>query len=265
MTLTRLPGLVAIAILAMATGCQSSHSTDLQAAIDHYDSGSLTLAKIESQRIYEQGGTEAPEAAWLIGLCDYRLGRQVAARSAFALATDSPDPVLAARARAMIGQSYMDDDQPAAAAIQFEHAWPHLSGEDRRKCAEHAASAWARAGRADMVAMWSKRADEPVETTTVVTTSSTSIQTEDPGAFTIQVGAFKKQDGARQASRELNRMANGTSLGASTIRTRTDRHGSTLYLVQIGSFDSRHAARNAARDLTQREVMIVTVGSTTGG
>ncbi len=245
---------------SLLTGCQPQGGPTIDSASRQYENGSISLAKRDAQRIYERGGNDGPEAAWLIGLCDYRHGRTTAARAAFELAADSPDPVLAARAKAMIGQTLLEDGQPAAAAVQFEHAWPELRGDDRSNCARHAATAWSQAGRPDLARQWQDRITSSSGSTTNVTANmGSSTGPERAGNYTLQAGAFKKVDGARRAKDMMTRVAAGSGFGPASIRTRTDRHGRTLYLVQIGSFETRQQAITASRGMDEHELMIVTV------
>ena len=242
--------------LVSAMGCSNSSSTaGLAPAMKHYEAGSLSLAKMEAQQVYERQDGDHWEAAWVIGLCNQRLGRMTAARVDFELAAESPDPTLAARARAMLGQNLMDSGQPEAAAIQFEHAWPDLTGEDRRQCAEHASNAWAAAGRQDQAQRWQSLADSPDRPAAANTTTAQA--TNDQGRFTIQAGAYRDADGAQRARTELANRTNSAGFDSPTIRTRTDRHGTTLYLVQIGTFQSRHAAQSAMRSLRDRNLIVV--------
>jgi len=249
-------------ILPALSGCSHDDGTAMQAAVDQYENGAISLAKIKAQSVYEQGGPQAPEAAWLIGLCDYRHGRTTAARAAFELAAASPDPELSARAKAMIGQTLLDDGQPAAAAVQFEHAWPDLAGEDRASCATHAANAWSQVGRDDLAMQWADRSRLPTTPTTDAVLANQPEHTSQPGAagpFTLQAGAYKKADGAQRARDQLSRAVSRAGIGQTSIRTRTDRHGGTLYLVHIGSFSTRQQAIAASRALGQQDVMVVTV------
>jgi tetratricopeptide (TPR) repeat protein len=243
--------------VAFLGGCSSSSSTaSLEPAMQHYEEGSLSLAKMEAQQIYQRKDGDRWEAAWVIGLCNQRLGRMTAARINFELASDSPDTELAARARAMLGQNLMESGQPEAAAIQFEHAWPNLTGEDRRQCAEHASNAWAAAGRQDQAERWQSLADTPeyVASDPSTTTSTTSTAR---GRFTIQSGAYRDADGAKRARIDLASRADNAGFDEPVIRTRTDRHGATLYLVQMGTFQSRHAAQTAMRSLRDRDLIVV--------
>ena len=250
-------GLVLTA-LGITAGCSTSSTTaSLDPAMKHYEAGSLTLAKMEAQRIYERQDGDRWQAAWVIGLCNQRLGRMTAARVDFELAADSPDPTLAAKARAMLGQNLMDSGQPELAAIQFEHAWPDLTGEDRRQCAEHASNAWAAAGRQDQAKRWQTLADTPDHPETGSTTSYTATSNDTHGRFTIQAGAYRDADGAQRARTSLATRTSTAGFDAPTIRTRTDRHGTTLYLVQVGSFKSRHAAQTAMRSLRDRNLIVV--------
>ncbi|MDG1898330.1 MAG: SPOR domain-containing protein [Phycisphaerales bacterium] len=251
--------------IPVTAGCHSSDGPTIDTALNEYENGSISLAKLDAQEIYQRGGSDAPEAAWVIGLCDYRHGRMVAAREAFQLAASSPSPELSARAKAMIGQTLLEDGQPAAAAIQFEHAWPELRGDDRASCATHAATAWALAGRDDLASEWARKsrlAPTPPTSTLAADQTRTSPARNDDGTFTLQFGAFKKAEGARRAQEQLTGMSNRSGLGAPRIRTRTDRHGGTLYLVQLGSFETRQQAIRASRSLAPDSLMVVTVDTT---
>ena len=245
---------------SLLTGCHSQGGPTIESASRQYENGSISLAKRDAQRIYEQGGDDAPEAAWLIGLCDYRHGRTTAARAAFELAASASDPVLAARAKAMIGQTLLEDGQPAAAAVQFEHAWPELRGDDRSNCAQHAATAWSQAGRPDLAQQWQDRTSIDYGSTAGVTANlGSSTGPDTTGNYTLQAGAYKKVDGARRAKDMMTRVAARAGFGPASIRTRTDRHGRMLYLVQIGSFETRQQAISASRGMGDHELMIVTV------
>lgn len=264
--MTMIPNRLLLAILlssiTLAAGCHSSDGPTIDSALGEYENGSISLAKFDAQEIYQRGGSDAPEAAWIIGLCDYRHGRMVAAREAFQLAASSPSPELSARAKAMIGQTLLEDGQPAAAAVQFEHAWPELRGDDRTSCATHAATAWALAGRDDLASEWARKsrlAPAPTTDALVATRNATASTSSEDGSFTLQFGAFKKAEGARRAQKQLTDMSSRSGLGAPRIRTRTDRHGGTLYLVQLGSFETRQQAIRASRSLAPESLLVVTV------
>lgn len=258
--MNRSTGSVVLLALSLLLGCQQHDGATIESATRQYENGSISLAKRDAQRIYEQGGPHTAEAAWLIGLCDYRHGRTTAARAAFELAASSDDPVLSARSKAMIGQTLLEDGQPAAAAVQFEHAWPELKGEDRSRCAQHAATAWSQAGRPDLAQQWIARTRTTASPgTTVAANRSTTTGAPSNGMFTLQAGAYKKADGAKRAKEQMSRVAARAGIGPASIRTRMDRHGGMLYLVQIGSFETRQQAISASRGLPGHEVMVVTV------
>ena len=206
-TVTILLSISISCLVPTLTGCHQHDGAAMEAAVTQYDNGAISLAKIKAQKVYEQGGPQTSEAAWLIGLCDYRHGRTTAARAAFELASASPDPELSARAKAMIGQTLLEDGQPAAAAVQFEHAWPELTGDDRSRCATHAATAWSQAGRDDLATQWIARSTQPATPPARNVVANHSIQTiplTSDGPFTLQAGAYKKVDGARRAQEQLS-------------------------------------------------------------
>ena len=221
--------------MALLTGCQTHTTPTIESASGMYENGSISLAKRDAQLIYERGGPDAQEAAWLIGLCDYRHGRTTAARAAFELAADSSNAPLAARAKAMIGQTLLEDGQPAAAAVQFEHAWPELRGDDRSKCAQHAATAWSQAGRPDLAQQWQSRTREAHTSASQVTANrSSSTGTSSGGSYTLQAGAYKQVDGARRAKEQMTRVGARAGIGPASIRTRTDRHARFVGTERVG-------------------------------
>jgi len=250
----RIP-LLALACLLLL-GCGSSRTSSLQPALQDYEAGHLSIARLEAKRILERDDAEKYEAAWVIGLCNQRLGNNSAALDAFQTASRSPDPTLSAQARAMVGQCMVESGQPAVAAVQFEHAWPELKGEDRRQCARHAVLAWREAGREDRAELWTARLDDTGEPQHD-TPASLPIEGVMPQRFTLQAGAFRDKGGARRACDELARPAERAGVASPIVRSRTDRHGSTLYLVHVGSFFSRNDATKARRDFKGMDMIVV--------
>ena len=161
MAVIRIPLLALTCLLLL--GCSSSRTSSLQPAFQDYEAGHLSIARLEAKRVFERDDADKYEAAWVIGLCNQRLGSDSAALAAFETASKSPDPALSARARAMVGQCLVESGQPAVAAVHFEHAWPELKGEDRRQCARYAAQAWREAGREDRAELWASRLDDSGE------------------------------------------------------------------------------------------------------
>ncbi|MDG2292512.1 MAG: SPOR domain-containing protein, partial [Phycisphaerales bacterium] len=218
-----------------------------------YDNNALSLAKMEAQKVYDRNDDDRWEAAWIMGLCNERLGRRDAARANFEIAANAPDPTLASRARAMLGQNMLQSGHAEAAAIQFEQAWPHLTGNDRRECAQHAAAAWAQAGQHDQARRWSQLAVAPSSSQA---TSGGSASKEE-SLFHLQVGAYRDVTGAKRAQGNLVAAAQNAGVHAPVIRTRTDRHGGTLYLVQLGEFQTRTEADAARRSMRNHNLIVV--------
>ncbi len=254
MAVFRITLLVLACLLVL--GCGSSRTSSLQPAIQDYEAGHLSIAQLQAKRILKRDDAEKYEAAWVIGLCNQRLGNDSAALEAFQMASRSPDPALSARARAMVGQCLVESGQPAVAAVQFEHAWPELKGEDRRQCARYAVLAWREAGREDRAELWTTRLDDTGEPR-LDAPAPLPIEGLMPERFTLQAGAFRDEGGALRACDDLARPAQRAGVTPPTVRSRTDRHGSTLYLVHVGSFYSRNDAAKARRDFKGRDMIVV--------
>ena len=250
----RIPLLALICLVLL--GCSSSRTSSLQPAVQEYDSGHLSLARIEAKRVFDRGEADKYEAAWVMGLCNQRLGNNTAALESFKEASKSPDQMLSARARAMTGQCLVESGQPAVAAVQFEHAWNVLKGEDRGQCAQQAVVAWRQAGWEDRAQLWMARVDDTGETRHD-TTSPPPLHEAQQGRFTLQAGAYQDEDGAHRACDNLARPAQRAGVSSPVVRSRTDRHGTTLYLVHVGSFPSRNEAASARRDFKYTDMIVV--------
>jgi len=254
MAVIRIPLLALTCLLLL--GCSSSRTSSLQPAFQDYEAGHLSIARLEAKRVFERDDADKYEAAWVIGLCNQRLGSDSAALAAFETASKSPDPALSARARAMVGQCLVESGQPAVAAVHFEHAWPELKGEDRRQCARYAAQAWREAGREDRAELWASRLDDSGEAQHYIP-APVPIEGVARERFTLQAGAFRDEGGARRACNELAMPAERAGVTTPIVRSRTDRHGSTLYLVHVGSFMSRNDAARARRDFKNMDMIVV--------
>ncbi|MBM43587.1 MAG: hypothetical protein CMJ36_01040 [Phycisphaerae bacterium] len=248
--------LLALACLLLA-GCSSQRSSSLQPAIQEYDAGHLSLARLKARRVLQRDDADSYEAAWIMGLCSQRLGDNAAALESFEVASGSPEPLLAARARAMAGQCLVNAGQPAVAAVQFERAWDELQGEDRRQCAEHAVNAWREAGREDRARLWAARVDDTGNPGPRPRASTEALESQSSGRFTLQAGAYRDEGGARRACDDLLRSARNAGVSTPVVRTRMDRHGATLYLVHVGSFTSRNHAAMARREFESMDMIVV--------
>ena len=88
-----------IAILLLAAGCETTPTatTSLSNATARYQAGDLDAARSIATPLVRHDGTESDEAAWIIGLCDYRQDRMTAARERFRYVTTGPNTSLAAQ------------------------------------------------------------------------------------------------------------------------------------------------------------------------
>lgn len=179
--------------------------------------------------------SDAGRADYLAGLSAYRLGDNEQAHRRLTAAAAGLTGEDAAKARAALGIVELEQDRPAEAAEAFAAAWPALRGEDARQAARFAAAANQQIGDDETAAAWDRRARE------------TADSARPGGSFTIQVGAFRERDRAERAAVDAAEVAGNMGFAPVRIVTRSDRHGSVLYVVQLGVFDTRTEAASARR------------------
>ncbi|MDG2422483.1 MAG: SPOR domain-containing protein [Phycisphaerales bacterium] len=242
--------LFALTALLLVVGCESTQGnrSALTLASARYEAGDFNRARdlAEPLRSHEQPQSE--EAAWIIGLCDYRQGKLQQAETQFRFITTGTDKALAAQARVMLAQIDLSKGHPSLALASLSRAWSHLPSEHRRRAAELAVTAAKVMNDAKAEDQWLARMPSaPSRSTTEIKALR--------DRYTLQAGAYRNRSGAESLKSSLN--GKDCSLGDASIRTRTDRRGRTLYLVQIGSFTTRAAADAARGELRGTELVVV--------
>ena len=194
-------------------------------------------------------GRRRAAAAYLAGLAAYRMGDFEEARRHLAVGARSPQPATAGSARAVLGLMLIEQQHDGEAAAQLAEASALLAGEDARRAASHAASAYQRAGVADSAARWleiARRGGSPPPP-------------GGGGGFTLQVGAFRERRHADRAASEAAGVAERHGLLPVQVVPGRDDRGRTLYLVQFGRFESRLAAAAARGRLGELQFIVATL------
>ena len=239
-------------MLMMSMGCETAPSTRsaITQATEAYEAGQLEVARAKAVPLVQASGPRSDEAAWIVGLCDYREGNLASAESRFRYVTTGTDRPLAAQARVMLGQIELAQGQPSQCLASLARAWSDLPETHHRRAAELGVTAAEALDDPRAEDLWLSRMP-------AATSRTTSQMISLRERFTLQAGAFRNRDGAESAKVQLEEQPGINKLGTANIRTRTDRRGDTLYLVQIGSFSTRSAADAARRGMDAVEFVVV--------
>ncbi|MAT82015.1 MAG: hypothetical protein CMJ29_10295 [Phycisphaerae bacterium] len=242
--------LMCLTTLILVSGCAASQNnrSPLAMASASYESGDLNRARTLAQPYRSHELPESEEAAWIIGLCDYRQKRLQDAEAEFRFVTTGSDPALAAQARVMLAQIDLSKGNPSLTLSGLARAWPNLPETHRRRAAELAVAAAQAMNDSQAEDQWLSRMPAAPSRTTGELRALRD-------RYTLQAGAYRNRSGAEHLRSKLNEQ--NCILGDATIRTRTDRRGDTLYLVQIGSFTTRAAADAARGSLKGTELVVV--------
>lgn len=248
----RLPAAALAALLSAGCAGGRAASGGLDAALSRYEAGQYQQARrlAEEVRRQESRPDVRAKAAYLDGLCAYRLGDDAAAGDDLRIAAESGVAPTAGKARAVLGLVLLRADRPGEAAAQLAQASRALIGPDARQAAAHAALAYERAGDRSAARAWRRIAEADEQT---------MADAAGPGAggFTLQAGAFRQRDHAARAARDATPIAQHHGLDPVNIVPMRDDHGEVMYLVQFGRFNSRTAATEARTKLGSLQIIVV--------
>jgi len=222
----------------------------LVAASAAYEAGDFAGAYRAAAPLADGRGPAGAEAAYLAGLCARRLNRDAAAERHLRRATQARDATLAGDAGAALGLLYSEQGRYASAVRALESAAPLLAGEDRAQAYYYLAAAQQKLGRAAEARTHFRLARK--------TTQDDALRGEidrqmAATGWTVQTGAYRDADNARQAARELGARVRGA---APRLVTADDGRGGTLHLVQIGTFTTHDSARRFAAQLGRDAVIV---------
>jgi len=241
--------------LLLAGGCATTASLDR--AIADYEAGRFSLSLAEAERAANQGdAVSRDEAAYLAGLSAYRRGRDAEARRWLSSSARSSDDWLAGQSLVTLGSVENRGGDLRAAARAFTRAAERLPDADEAARAR-AAAGWAYrelgddANAREQFSLAKVPASGPVPPTPAPPRSPPSPAGRPPaetspaataGAFTIQAGAFREADRARDRAGEIAPKARSLGLGAPIVRTKSSGSGGSIWVVQVGRFPDRASA-----------------------
>ena len=242
--------LLSLTTLLLLAGCNAPDGdrSGLTMASARYEAGDLDRARALATPYRSHEQPQAEEAAWIIGLCDYRQERLKDATSEFRFVTTGNDRALASQARVMLAQIDLSQGNPSLALAGISRAWGNLPAQHQRRAAELAVTAAQSMNDSAAEDKWLARMPAAPSRTTRELKALRD-------RYTLQAGAYRNRTGAEHLKSRLNKQ--DCPLGNATIRTRTDRRGETLYLVQIGSFTTRAAADAARGNVKGTELVVV--------
>ena len=242
--------LIALITALTITGCNTPQGTSsaISLASAQYESGKFDQARRVAQPLLTSTSPESDQAAWIIGLCDYRQKRMQQARKQFRFVASGSDRALSAQARVMLAQIDLADGKPSLCLASLDRAWSNLPQQYRRRASEIGVAAAKTLGDTKAEAQWLDRMPSAPTRTTPELASLRE-------RFTLQLGAYRSKSSAEKLKANIDQSHSG--LGQARIRTRTDRRGDKLYLVQIGSFSTRSAAKAARGRIPGQESVVV--------
>ena len=187
------------------------------------------MSEMWSKKSLEQH-QNVDEAQYMMGLCEFQLGRLESATQWFDQAGSSSNSEVRGKATAMLGIISSSKGDFDEARAQFAIAATELTGRDKRE-------AIARSG-------------SPIQQ-----------ETGDWGStyFTLQFGAYRDQTNAKQAVHSISNSLNEHGLGEPWILEETDRFGRTMFLVQAGRFSTRVKASTLRKSANLPQCIVATV------
>lgn len=247
-------GLLAVVTLVM-TGCESTpqasaddaNATELIAQADAaYDRGEYVTAYRTAIRVANrQNNPDRHLAAYIAGMSTWKLRDYTNAAFYLDSAKQAADPQLAADAQAALGLVHAETGQHDKAVAELLAAAPNLTGNDRANAYLFAAISQQKLGqrtsaRTNLLLAQRYATDAAIRDQVNELLGVTG--------YTLQTGAFTKDQNARKAAQELAAKAQPLNIGRTRILAIT-RDGRQFYRVQIGQFVSTEAANRARNTL----------------
>ncbi|MDP7008811.1 MAG: SPOR domain-containing protein [Phycisphaerales bacterium] len=186
----------------------------MEKALLEYDQGQWSISEMWAKKALNESES-SDEAAYLIGLCEFRMQRIEKSKQWFTQASESSNEEVRGKSNAMLGIIASSTGDYVTAARAFEEASADLSGSDRAKASSHA-----------------------IATSSGNSFSSSTIA----GSYTLQFGAYQSLENAKNAANKLGSQLRLAGIGNVSIFEEKSKMGTALFVVQAGSFDTRAAA-----------------------
>jgi len=198
----------------MFCGCSSNGPKAMERSLQEYNQGQWSISAMWANKALHNEN-DHDKAAYVLGLCEFRMQHADKAKGWFEQAAESDDESVRGKAYAMLGIIASDDGDFVTAALAFELATSDLDGIDKTNAISRSAAAKGGTSFASTVS---------------------------DGEYTLQFGAYKNLENAKHAASQLGSDLRLAGLGSPAIVKEKSTLGKVLFMVQAGSFDSRVAA-----------------------
>ena len=206
--------IITTTLFFMLIGCSNNSPKAMERSLQEYNQGQWSISAMWATKALENKDNQ-DEAAYILGLCEFRMQHVTKAKGWFEQAAKSENETVRGRVSAMLGIIASNDGDYVTAALAFEQATDDLEGIDKTKASSRSAAA--KAG------------------TSFASTISN-------GGYTLQFGAYQNLENAKHAAEKLGSDLRLAGLGSPSIVEEKSAVGKVLFMVQAGSFDSRGAA-----------------------
>lgn len=238
----------------VGAGCAAGGTARrLQPALSDYHAGRYAAGLEGARRVLERPGASGRyEAAYLAGLCAYRLRDHDAAERYLQEACGG-GPAVRGRARAALGLMRLEQGRAEEGAADLEAAAADLDGPDARHAMHQAAEARGRlageVGTAGPPRFAGSR-------------DGAAYSGAGAAGFTLQVGAFRDRRHAEAAAADAAGIGRALGLAPVDIVPRSDERGVTLYFVHLGRFGTRGEADDARQRMGRPHFIVAPIAPT---
>ena len=253
---------VLCAAALVAGGCQQETTANLDDALRAYDAKRyaecLRISKDVQSQSTDQGLRQ--QAAYMVGRSANDLNKNEEARSAFAIAARSNDPVVAGRALAMQGAMAVEENRWADAASSYTAAASKLTGPEQAQARKQAADTAAKAAEVRKLATTpgNQTDNQTINLPEPPTPAGTTVglaPAADTSPWTIAAGVFSTETAARQRATTLAKEAKRAGLPTPRVfpMQAADKR---VWIVEVGTFTDRAPADAARKKISTGDAVV---------
>ncbi len=253
---------VLCAAALVAGGCQQETTVNLDDALRAYDAKRYAECLRISKDVQSKSTDQAlrQQAAYMVGRSANELKKDEEARSAFAIAARSNDPVVAGRALAMQGAMAVEDKRWADAASSYTAAASKLTGPEQAQAREQASAAAAKAAEVRKLATTpgNQPDNQPINPPGPPAPAGTTVglaPAADNSPWTIAAGVFSTETAARQRATTLAKEAKRAGLPTPRVFP-MQAAGKRVWIVEIGTFTDRAPADAARKKISTADAVV---------
>ena len=253
---------VLCAAALVAGGCQQETTANLDDALRAYDAKRyaecLRISKDVQSQSTDQGLRQ--QAAYMVGRSANELNKNEDARSAFAIAARSNDPVVAGRALAMQGAMAVEENRWADAASSYTAAASKLTGPEQAQARKQAADTAAKAAEVRKLATTpgNQTDNQTINLPEPPAPAGTTVglaPAADNSPWTIAAGVFSTETAARQRATTLAKEAKRAGLPTPRVfpMQAADKR---VWIVEVGTFTDRAPADAARKKISTADAVV---------